>query len=1053
MLIFALFHIGGVANLDCQIQGEPKPLLEWILPDGSKVRAPYSSDDRRIVIYAEGKLTLRSADMSDAGMYRCIATNFLDADILVFRVTVLSPDVEEVEVNGVQLSRSLGENQVLDCSSSGSPKGSVQWMLPDQSVVDMSHGNKKLYENGTLEIQGLTARDRGFYRCIAANHLGVDLLVSQLTLTEEKTGLDSEGSGMTDISSAENAITIDETRSSSPYNRSNAESQRIPPDPTDSIPRLQGRGGAGRTRGQRRGPLINRHPWSRRVFDKASRTVEQKKFAEFMKKAQKGSGVKSGTLSNTDDDNETGSAVDFNEDHLIIAADGLLGVANPAKKQQTITTTETENKNTTTEMYTQPESRPVTSVFRNTDELHSSQETQIQFTAQPAEPETSTWGAVSLNTDPYITPMSDSAGSRDVVVHAATDSERQTLLATITTTESQQDEITFHTTQTLKSPHLLAGSTIISQQKIHIIPHKNSRSQGHRKIFHSRRRIIKPSRITNVQSLLNQLKQSSNKKNTETTEAPTSKTTEKSPQKPTFSAITSDIISNDNHPQKESRPEVSDGHIATAYTAVSAVSEPTPGQFLNKHKQESIRSTTVMTSTTASKIIRGKIPWTRLFGSKNKDQILGRLKKPFIRQKLTTTTTSGTKTPSISTLPTHVFATATIPSSPMDRKDIQPPLRNTERREGSSDDYEGFSSSDSESTTQTPSIYQVSAATPSVHRSFTTAETPSGLQIFPSPPTVKPPSAENKVILSGSGGFPDILPIIRQRPGWKGQKRKIFRGRRPLNRPATELHPRKSTTPSTTGIKMEITTPQHWAYSSPSPSYKPSNKPTDVQLFQETYWNRSNSDLAYTTTKRRLISSTKLNRTTMLRPIIPQNKVDNTKPSTWSKNARAHRTYVTGIKPTVMSNSSGESSERSLGTTTVIALQEKYTSTPSTYNIIDAYSNFYDRTNGIEGTSSSIQDPGETSKLMTYKPKITGGNAASYTVLSHSNAYLPCEAVGNPQPTINWRRLASGTGRYGINWMFLAVVSGKNSLYISISISPRKHYYDKGEDGKIRGVA
>lgn len=1050
MLIFALFYIGGVANLDCQIQGEPKPLLEWILPDGSKVRAPYSSEDRRIVIYAEGKLTLRSADMSDAGMYRCIATNFLDADILVFRVTVLSPDVEEVEVNGVHFSRSLGENQVLDCSSSGSPKGSVQWMLPDHSVLDMSHGNKKLYENGTLEIQGLTARDRGFYRCIAANHLGVDLLVSQLTLTEEKTGLDSEGSGMTDISSAEITITIDETRSSSPYNRSNPESQRIPPDSTDSTPRLQGRGGAGRTWGQRRGPLINRHPWSRRVFDKASRTVEQQKFAEFMKKAQKGSGVKSETLSNTDDDNEPGSAVDFNEDHLIIATDGLLRVATPAKKQQTITTTETENKNTT-KMYTQPESRPVKSVFRNTDELHSSQETQIEFTAQPAEPETSTWGAVAITTDPYITPMSDSAGSRDVVVHAATDSERQTLLATITTTESQQDEITFHTTQTLKSPHLLAGSTIISQHQIHIIPQKNSRSQGHRKIFHSRRRIIKPSRITNVQSLLNQLKQSSNKKNTETTEAPTTKTTENSRQKTTLSVINSDIISNDNHTQKESRPEVLYGHIATAYTADS---EPTPGQFSNKHK-EPISSTTVMTSTTASKIIRGKIPWARLFGSKNREQILGRLKKPFLRQKLTTTTTAGTKTPSITTLPIHVFATATIPSSPMDKKDIQPPLRNTERREGSSDEYEGFSSSDSESTTQTPSIYQVIATTPSFHRSFTTAKTPSGLQIFPSPPTVKPPSAENTVILSGSAGLPDILPIIRQRPGWKGQKRKIFRGRRPLNRPATELHPRKSTTPSTTGIKMEITIPQHWAYSSPSPSYKPSNKPTDVQLYEETYWNRSNSDLAYTTTKRGLISSTKLNRTTMLRPTIPQNKVDNTKPPTWSKNARAHRTYVTGIKQTVKSNSSRESNERShtLETATVFALQHKYTSTPSTYNIIDAYSNFYDRTNGIEGTSSSIQVPEETSKLMTYKPKITGGNAASYTVLSHSNAYLPCQAVGNPQPTINWRRLASGTGRYGINWMFLAVVSGTNSLYISISISPRKHYYDKGEDGKVRGVA
>lgn len=961
MLIFALLYTGGVANLNCQIQGEPKPLLEWILPDGSKVRAPYSSEDRRIVIYAEGKLTLRSADTSDAGMYRCIATNYLDADILVFRLMVLSPDVEEDEVNGVQLSRPLGGTQVLDCSSSGSPKGSVQWILPDHSVLDVSHGTKTLYENGTLEIQGLTERDRGFYRCVAANDLGVDLLVSQLTLTEEKTGPDNEGSGMPDVSSIENTVILDET-----YTRSTPGSQEVPPDPPESSHRSQGRGDAGITQGQRTRPLINRRLWSKRVFNKASRTIQQQKFAEFVKKAQKGSGVKSGTISNTDDDNETGSAVDLNEEQLIIAPDSPLGVTASAKKQQTITTiTEAENKNTpTTQMYVQLDSRPVKSVYRNldeSDERDSSQETQIQFITQPAEPETSTWGAVSITTDPYVTPMSDSASPRDVVVHTATDSERQTLLATITTTESQQNEITFHTTQMLKSPHLLAGSTVISKQQIHIIPDKNNRSGGHRKIFHSRRRIIKPSRITNVKSFLNQLKQSSNKKSAGTTGAPTIKTTENPVQKTTLSYQSSAI-----------------------------------------------------TGTSVSKIIRGKIPWNRLFGNKNREKILGRFKKPFISQKLTTTTTAETKTPSIITMPTDVFTIASIPLNSMDEKDILSPLRNTGRKDGSSgDDYEGLPSFDCELTTRRPGVNRVSTATPPYQRSFTTAENPPGLQILPSPPTVRTPSAENVVISSGSGGTPDILPTIRQRPGWKGQKRTFFRGRRPLNRPAAGLHPSKTTKASATGIKMETTMPQHGTYS----RYKPSNKPTNVNLYDVTYWTGSNSTLAYTTTKRLLIPSTTLNPTTTLRPTTPWTKVDDTKPPTWSKKIQTRRPQVKGIKPTLKSSSSQESKERppNLGTMTILTLEQKYTSTPATYNIINAYSSFYDA-NGIDRTSSSIQVPELTTKLMMNRPKISGGNAGSYTVLSHSNAYLPCEAVGNPQPTINWRRLSSTTGMYAITF-------------------------------------
>lgn len=950
-----------MANLNCQIQGEPKPLLEWILPDGSKVRAPYSSEDRRIVIYAEGKLTLRSADTSDAGMYRCIATNYLDADILVFRLMVLSPDVEEDEVNGVQLSRPLGGNQVLDCSSSGSPKGSVQWILPDHSVLDVSHGTKTLYENGTLEIQGLTERDRGFYRCIAANNLGLDLLVSQLTLTEEKTGPDSEGSGMTDVSSIENSIILNATPSSSPYSRSTSASQENPPDPPESSHRSQGRGSAGRTWGQRRGPLINRRPWSRRVFDKASRTVEQQKFAEYVKKAKKGSGIKSGTISNTDDDNETGSAVDLNEDQLIIDPDSPLGVTVSAKKQQTIrTTTEAENKNTpTAQMYMQPDSRSIISIYRNldkSDELDSSQETQIQFTAQPAEPETSTWGAVSITTDPYVTPMSDSVGPKNIVVHAATDSEHQTLLATITTTESQQDEITFHITQTLKSPHVLAGSTIISKQQIHIIPDKNNGSGGHRKNFHSRRRIIKPSRITNVQSFLNQLKQSSNKKSTGTTGAPTVKTTTENPvQKTTLSYQSSAI-----------------------------------------------------TGTSVSKIIRGKIPWNRLFGNKSREKILGRLKKPFISQKLTTTSIAETKTPA------DVFTTASIPLNSMDGKDILSPLRNTGRKDSSSgDDYEGLSSSNCESTTVGSGENQVTTATPPYQRSFTTAENPPGLLILPSPPTVRTPSAENEVISSGSRGTPDILPTIRQSPGWKGQKRKLFRGRRPLNRPASGLHPSKTTKPSATGIKMETTMPQHGTYS----RYKPSNKPTNVNLYDKTYWTNSNSTLAYTTTKRPLIPSTMLNPTTTLRPTTPRTKVDNTKPLIWSKKIQTRRPQVKGIKPTMKSSSYQVSKERppNLRTLTISTLEQKYTSTPATYNIIDAYSSFYDA-NRIDMTSSSIQVPEVTTKLMMNRPLIIGGNAASYTVLSHSNAYLPCEAVGNPQPTINWKRLSSTTGMYAIKF-------------------------------------
>lgn len=570
-----------MAQLSCQIQGEPKPLVEWILPDGSKVRAPYSSDDRRIIITAEGKLTLRGVDASDTGLYLCIATNYLDADILVFRVTVLSPDVEEADINGVKLSRPLGENLVLDCSSSGSPEASVQWILPDHSVLDKDHGNKKIYKNGTLLIQGLTARDRGFYRCLVANHLGVDLLVSQVTLIGERpetiTPLDSEGSGMNievteDPSLTEKTVILNEIPSSSPYDRTSQESRTITIDRPFPRHRSQGRGASRvRLEQRRRGIVGNRRVWSSRVFNKASRKVDPQKFAELMKKAQDGSRIKSGTekegVKNEDSkgsfsgNSEFGSGEANNENHVIAVPRIVTSTTdNPQERRIFGEHTQTEgalqavgmettdrnhidlgqitvNTNTpTTESYMQSDSTPIESTFTHNpsfgtelydlertkmppSDMHfvtlqltvtdTSQETQLQFSGEnPAEPETSTGAALLLTTVPNIT-LVRKGQSPVKLIH--TDPESQSTFTAVTATERNQDEITFHTTQTIKSPHLPAGSTIISRQQIHIIPHKNARG-GRRRTFHGRRRIIKPNRITDIQSFIRKLKQPSEEK-------------------------------------------------------------------------------------------------------------------------------------------------------------------------------------------------------------------------------------------------------------------------------------------------------------------------------------------------------------------------------------------------------------------------------------------------------------------------------------------------------------------------------------------------------------
>uniref|UniRef100_A0A674HFS5 Immunoglobulin superfamily member 10 n=1 Tax=Taeniopygia guttata TaxID=59729 RepID=A0A674HFS5_TAEGU len=181
--------VGGTVELGCQAAGEPAPAVEWILADGSKVRAPHVSEDGRIVVLKSGVLTLRTADVFDSGLYHCISTNREDADALPFRITVVDPQVEHNGLNGARLSAAPGSTLHLPCTSTAAPDAAVTWVLPERTILRHSAGNKHVLANGTLRIQGLTERDVGYFRCVAANRYGVDLLVFQVLMRRDETAL------------------------------------------------------------------------------------------------------------------------------------------------------------------------------------------------------------------------------------------------------------------------------------------------------------------------------------------------------------------------------------------------------------------------------------------------------------------------------------------------------------------------------------------------------------------------------------------------------------------------------------------------------------------------------------------------------------------------------------------------------------------------------------------------------------------------------------------------------------------------------------------------
>ncbi|KAG8580984.1 hypothetical protein GDO81_007508 [Engystomops pustulosus] len=279
--------LGGTVEMDCQVMGDPIPNIEWLLPDGTKIRAPYTSEEGRITLTKNGKFTLKAADSFDNGVYHCIATNYLDADVLPFRITVVSGDVEEEAVNGIELSVNNGDALYLPCGSHGVPDASVNWILPDHTILHETSKNKIIFSNGTLKIQETTQRDRGHFRCLAANHYGLDMLTHRVLVKDRKSNklmkkiqLDqkedenNEGSGTEDIK--ENL---------QPGKGKAIEHKRYP---NRRIP-VKHDGQQNRNTSPRRNRINHRYRGHRRQFSKNTRKIDPQRWTEILQKTKQNS--------------------------------------------------------------------------------------------------------------------------------------------------------------------------------------------------------------------------------------------------------------------------------------------------------------------------------------------------------------------------------------------------------------------------------------------------------------------------------------------------------------------------------------------------------------------------------------------------------------------------------------------------------------------------------------------------------------------------------------------------------------------------------------------
>lgn len=177
--------VGSMVEMDCSVASSGGSNIQWMLPDGSKVKASFSSPNNRLSVSSTGKLLIKAVDHSDSGVYYCIAEVLGDVDLLPFRLLVVESSRplggEEVKIT---LEKFVGESVYLPCDTTASPDADVNWIFPDGSTMNAKANLSRgfIFSNGTLFIPHSRPDDNGNYKCVALNQHGEDTLSAKLTV-------------------------------------------------------------------------------------------------------------------------------------------------------------------------------------------------------------------------------------------------------------------------------------------------------------------------------------------------------------------------------------------------------------------------------------------------------------------------------------------------------------------------------------------------------------------------------------------------------------------------------------------------------------------------------------------------------------------------------------------------------------------------------------------------------------------------------------------------------------------------------------------------------
>ncbi|XP_034265503.1 hemicentin-1 isoform X1 [Pantherophis guttatus] len=161
---------GNRVDLHCSAQGIPSPTITWF-----KDQQPLLIDNKQYASSLDGTLSIIKVVLSDAGIYKCVASNIAGHDEAEIMIQVQEPPTVgalDPPYNSPFQERIAKEQIAFPCPIKGTPKPMIKWLYNNRELMGSEPGLSILEDGTLLVIASATPYNSGEYICTAINEAG-----------------------------------------------------------------------------------------------------------------------------------------------------------------------------------------------------------------------------------------------------------------------------------------------------------------------------------------------------------------------------------------------------------------------------------------------------------------------------------------------------------------------------------------------------------------------------------------------------------------------------------------------------------------------------------------------------------------------------------------------------------------------------------------------------------------------------------------------------------------------------------------------------------------